>query len=54
MNVAIFWNIAPCSLHINRRFAVTYHLVAESEESMSIAEKERYKGVEGPGGVDYL
>jgi hypothetical protein len=28
--------------------------VAESEESMSIAEKERYKGVEGPGGVDYL
>jgi hypothetical protein len=26
MNAAIFLNIAPCSLYVNRRFGGTYHL----------------------------
>jgi hypothetical protein len=25
-NVAIFWNLAPCSPYVNRRFGGTYHL----------------------------
>jgi hypothetical protein len=26
MNVAVFWDIAPCSLYVYRRFGGTYHL----------------------------
>jgi hypothetical protein len=26
MNVAIFWDMAPCSSYVNRRFGRTYHL----------------------------
>jgi hypothetical protein len=26
MNVAIFWDIPPCSFYVNRRFGGTYHL----------------------------
>jgi hypothetical protein len=25
MNVAIFWDIAPCSPYVNLRFGATYH-----------------------------
>jgi hypothetical protein len=28
-NVAIFWNIAPCSPSVNQRFGGTYHLHLE-------------------------
>jgi hypothetical protein len=26
MNIAVFWDIAPCSPYVNRRFGETYHL----------------------------
>jgi hypothetical protein len=26
MNVAIFWDIAPCSTYVNQRFGGVYHL----------------------------
>jgi hypothetical protein len=31
MNVAVFWNIAPCSPHVSRRFGGTYHLHLQAE-----------------------
>jgi hypothetical protein len=33
MNVAIIWDIAPCSLNVNRRFGGTYHLHDEGRKS---------------------
>jgi hypothetical protein len=32
-NVVIFWDIAPCSLHVNRRFGRTYHLNLQGRKS---------------------
>jgi hypothetical protein len=26
INVAIYWDIAPCSLYVNQHFGITYHL----------------------------
>jgi hypothetical protein len=33
MNVAIFWNIAPCSPNVNRRFGGAYQLHFQSKKS---------------------
>jgi hypothetical protein len=33
MKVAIFWDIAPCSLYMNRRFGGTYHLYLQGRKS---------------------
>jgi hypothetical protein len=33
MNVAIFWDIAPCSPYVNQRFGGTYHLYLQGKKS---------------------
>jgi hypothetical protein len=33
MNVAIFWNMAPCSPYVNRRFEATYNLHLQGRKS---------------------
>jgi hypothetical protein len=33
MNVAIFWDIAPCSPYVNRCFGGTYHLRLQDRKS---------------------
>jgi hypothetical protein len=37
MNVAIFWDIPPCSLYVNRRFGGAHCFYLQGEQS---AEKE--------------
>jgi hypothetical protein len=32
-NVAIFWDIAPCTPYVNRRFGGTYHLHLQGRKS---------------------
>jgi hypothetical protein len=34
MNVTIFWDIAPCSPYVNRRFGGTYHLYLQGRKSV--------------------
>jgi hypothetical protein len=34
MNVAIFWDLAPCSPYVNRRFGGTYHLHLQGRKSL--------------------
>jgi hypothetical protein len=33
MNVSIFWDVAPCSPYVHRRFVETYHLHLQSRKS---------------------
>jgi hypothetical protein len=33
MNVAIFWDIEPCSPYVDRRFGGTYHLHFQGRKS---------------------
>jgi hypothetical protein len=46
MNVAIFWDIAPCNPYVNRRFVETYHLHVQgwisAEQEISMQQVERH------------
>jgi hypothetical protein len=33
MNVSMFWNIAPCSPHVNRHLGATFHLHLQGQTS---------------------
>jgi hypothetical protein len=33
MNVAIFWDKAPCSLYVNQHFGGMYHLFIQGKKS---------------------
>jgi hypothetical protein len=50
MNVAIFWDVAQCSLFVNRRFGGTYHLLlqgwksAEQETSVQQVSRPKHAG----------
>jgi hypothetical protein len=33
VNVAVFWEIAPCSLYVNRCFGGTYHVYLNGRKS---------------------
>jgi hypothetical protein len=33
MNISIFWNIAPCSSYVNRRFGGVYHIHFQGRKS---------------------
>jgi hypothetical protein len=34
VNVAIFWDIAPCSQYVDQRFKGTYHLLLQGPKSV--------------------
>jgi hypothetical protein len=41
MNVAIFWDIAPCSPYVNRRFGETYHLHIQGRKTAAKGTSEQ-------------
>jgi hypothetical protein len=55
MNVAIFWNKAPCGPHMNQRFGGTYHLHLQGRKSTkkanSVKQVSRHNSVYGLHGA---
>jgi hypothetical protein len=44
MNVAIFWDMALCSLYMNRRFGGTYHLHLQCRKLAKQKKNQRAAG----------
>jgi hypothetical protein len=40
-NLAIFWDVEPCSLYVNRRFGGIYHLHLQGWKSLELYPKRR-------------